>query len=75
MPRMNGLRLFEELQRLRPGVKVLFISGYTGEIAEESLLQSSGQALLKKPFTPDILTRRVREILDAPAVEPAANEP
>jgi CheY-like chemotaxis protein len=64
MPGMNGRDLAETILAEYPVIKVLFISGYTGDM----LLRVGGVAdiaLLEKPFTPDSLVRRVREILDA----------
>jgi two-component system cell cycle sensor histidine kinase/response regulator CckA len=65
MPGMNGRALAEQLCRLRPGLKVLFMSGYTDSfIAGHGVLQQ-GTNLLHKPFTEEILIRRVRETLDS----------
>jgi PAS domain S-box-containing protein len=64
MPVMNGLRMVEELQRRRPDLKVIFMSGH----AEEMISRQSGPDpvadVMQKPFTPDVLVRRVREVLD-----------
>jgi DNA-binding response OmpR family regulator len=50
----------------RPGLRVLFASGYTAEaIARQGVLEP-GTDLIHKPFTPDALLRRVRERLDRP---------
>jgi two-component system cell cycle sensor histidine kinase/response regulator CckA len=65
MPGMSGPRLSERLCVVRPRIKVLFISGYAdAEIAERGVLNAE-TALLQKPFTPDTLLLRVREVLDA----------
>jgi two-component system cell cycle sensor histidine kinase/response regulator CckA len=65
MPGMSGPRLSERLSALRPGIKVLFISGYAdAEIAERGVLHAE-TALLQKPFTPEALLRRVRDVLEA----------
>jgi signal transduction histidine kinase/putative methionine-R-sulfoxide reductase with GAF domain/ActR/RegA family two-component response regulator len=68
MPRMTGHELAERLTTMRPGLRVLYLSGYT----EDSLARASelarGTAVLAKPLTPDALLRKVREVLDA---EPA----
>jgi two-component system cell cycle sensor histidine kinase/response regulator CckA len=65
MPGMSGSRLSERLTALRPGIKVLFISGYAdAEIAVRGVLHAE-TALLQKPFTPEALLRRVREVLVA----------
>ena len=66
MPEMNGRQLADRLKAARPTMAVLFMSGYTGEAlrAGGGVAEFTGQ-LLQKPFTPDGLTRRVREVLDA----------
>jgi two-component system cell cycle sensor histidine kinase/response regulator CckA len=64
MPGMDGRQLAEKLTTLQPGLRVLYMSGYTGEaIAEHGVLEH-GTQLLQKPFTPDALARKVREVLD-----------
>jgi two-component system, cell cycle sensor histidine kinase and response regulator CckA len=66
MPQMNGQELSERLVRLRPDLKILFMSAYS-----DAMLDRRGTArrvpLLEKPFLPDELARKVRETLDAPA--------
>ncbi len=66
MPEMNGRQLADRLKVARPDMAVLFMSGYTGAAlgARGEVAEFSGQ-LLQKPFTPDGLNRRVREVLDA----------
>jgi two-component system cell cycle sensor histidine kinase/response regulator CckA len=62
---MSGRDLAEHLVSLRPGIKVLYTSGYTDEaIAYHGVLER-GAAFLQKPFTPDSLAQKVREVLDA----------
>ena len=64
MPGMNGPQLAARLTALQPGLRVLYMSGYTGEsIARHGVLEH-GTHLLQKPFTPDDLARKVREVLD-----------
>jgi PAS domain S-box-containing protein len=65
MPRMGGSELAGKLGAARPGVKVLFMSGYADHAAVHNGTLSSGSNYLQKPFTLEALTRRVREILDA----------
>ena len=67
MPGMSGRELADHLQRAHPGLKVLFMSGYTDEAISQHGVLVSGVAFLEKPFTPDILLRKVREVLGAPA--------
>ena len=64
MPQMSGRELAERLSQLRPGLKVLFMSGYTDNdnIRLDSL--ETERAFLQKPFTPELLLRTVRALLD-----------
>lgn len=71
MPRMDGRALAERLTRLRPGIKVLFTSGYTDDAIARHGDPGSGLRLLAKPFTARSLVRRVRELLDD--LEPAGD--
>jgi two-component system cell cycle sensor histidine kinase/response regulator CckA len=65
MPRMGGRELADHLARLRPALPVLFMSGYTNdEIIRRGLL-SPGAPYLQKPFSPEALAAKVREVLDA----------
>jgi two-component system cell cycle sensor histidine kinase/response regulator CckA len=64
MPGMNGRVLAEQLSLRQPGLKVLFMSGYTDSfIAGHGVLQK-GTNLLHKPFTEEIFISKVREVLD-----------
>jgi len=67
MPRMGGMELVDRLRERSPDMKVLFMSGYAphATIHHERLM--SGSSLIQKPFTPSILTRRVRQVLDGTA--------
>ena len=67
MPRMSGRDLAKRVQGSRPEVKVLFVSGYPDDTTFPEGLDP-GAAYLSKPFTPDALVRKVRELLDAPEV-------
>ena len=64
MPGMSGQELAERLARLRPGMKVLYISGYTDRALMRESVLPPGAAYLEKPFTPDALARKVRAVLD-----------
>jgi two-component system, cell cycle sensor histidine kinase and response regulator CckA len=66
MPGMSGPGLARRLARHRPGMKVLFLSGYPDEPIVRQEVQRPGNAFLQKPFTPEVLSRSVREVLDAP---------
>ena len=65
MPGMSGRALAEELTSLRPEIKVLYMSGYTdAAVATHGVLQP-GISILRKPFTSDVLLRRIDEIWTA----------
>jgi PAS domain S-box-containing protein len=67
MPGINGAELVRQLGKDRPGLKVLFMSGYTGDaIAAHGVLER-GTTLIEKPFTPRALVTKVREMLLRPA--------
>jgi len=66
MPQMGGRELVEQLSTVRPSVRVLYMSGYTdGDIIRRGLARE-GREFLQKPFTPEALARKVREVLTAP---------
>jgi PAS domain S-box-containing protein len=64
MPGMNGRVLSEQLQRRQPGLKVLYMSGYTDSFIAGHGVLEQGTHLLHKPFTEEVLIRKVREVLD-----------
>jgi signal transduction histidine kinase/ActR/RegA family two-component response regulator len=64
MPQMNGRVLADLLKPERPGMAVLFISGYTANAVVQHGVLGPAMAYLQKPFTPDALARAVRQTLD-----------
>jgi PAS domain S-box-containing protein len=64
LPRMSGRKIAEHLALLRPGMKVLYMSGYTDDSVVRQGVLEANTAFLQKPFTPASLARKVREVLD-----------
>jgi PAS domain S-box-containing protein len=64
MPKLGGRELAERLTALHPGLKVLVMSGYTDDVVMRNGALDAGFAFLQKPFTPQVLTAKVREVLD-----------
>jgi two-component system cell cycle sensor histidine kinase/response regulator CckA len=63
MPEMSGKELAERLKVLRPEMKVLYMSGYTdSEVVRRGVI-GRDVAFLQKPFTPDVLAGKVRQVL------------
>lgn len=64
MPLISGPELARRVAPLRPALKVLYMSGYTADALGQHGLLARGTALLQKPFTPETLARKVREVLE-----------
>jgi signal transduction histidine kinase len=68
MPHLNGRELYERVCPLRPEMKVLFMSGYTDEALPLSGRLEPDSPFIEKPFTPDALTLKLRQVLDEQAL-------
>lgn len=66
MPRMSGPEMAESLLASHPGMRVLFISGYSDEAIEQHGVLEPGTHFLQKPFTAPIVLQKVREVIEAP---------
>jgi two-component system, cell cycle sensor histidine kinase and response regulator CckA len=65
MPQMSGPELAKRLCAARPGMKVVFMSGYTDDSIVRHGVLESGLAFIQKPVTPRLLATKLREVLDA----------
>jgi|GEM_PF-2753576 len=65
MPRKNGWQVYEEIQRMRPGTKALFTSGYTDDIIRKEHVMAEKAQILTKPVPPSLLLTKLREVLDS----------
>ena len=64
MPKMGGKQAYDEITKISPGLKVLFLSGYSANAIHDSFVLHPGIPFLQKPFGPSTLARKVREVLD-----------
>jgi two-component system cell cycle sensor histidine kinase/response regulator CckA len=66
MPNLNGKELYQHLRRLRSGLRVLYMSGYTESVIGTHGLLDEGIHFMQKPFTIKALAVKVREVLEDP---------
>jgi nitrogen-specific signal transduction histidine kinase len=68
MPRLDGKELANQMAALRPGLKVLYMSGYTDDVIVHRGVLAQGTLLVQKPFTKSTLLQKVREALSSQVV-------
>ena len=64
MPKKNGKEVYEEIVKIKPDIKALFISGYASDIMHKQGIIDEGINFISKPVSPEALLRKVREVLD-----------
>ena len=64
MPKKNGKEVSEAIRKVSPGIKTLFVSGYTMDIIKSKEMTEPGFNFIQKPFMPQDLLIKVREVLD-----------
>ena len=65
MPGLNGRQALDRIRAAAPGVRAIFLSGYTSDRTDQREVDLGGERLLRKPVEPEDLLRAVRERLDA----------
>ena len=66
MPKKDGKEAYEEISRIQPNIKALFISGYSEDIIHKRGMIQDGLNFIAKPVTPNALLKKIREVLDQP---------
>jgi DNA-binding response OmpR family regulator len=71
MPGTSGLELAARIMVARPGIRVLYMSGYTENVITSGGMLERGLAFLQKPFSPAVLVQKIREVLSRtiPAID------
>ncbi|MCL4457929.1 MAG: ATP-binding protein [Nitrospirae bacterium] len=64
MPKKDGKAAYEEIKKINPGIKTIFMSGYTADIIHKKGVFEGGIEFISKPVPPDVLLKKVRESLD-----------
>jgi YesN/AraC family two-component response regulator len=64
MPTKNGRDVYEEIRKIRPDIKALFMSGYSESFIHKKIILEEGLYHISKPFSQTMLLKKVREILD-----------
>lgn len=65
MPIMNGNELRSRIEKVKPDIKTLFMSGYTANVITDGGMLNEGIEFIQKPFTPKTLAKKVRDVLNS----------
>jgi CheY-like chemotaxis protein len=74
MPCKSGSEVFVTIRELNPAVPIMFATGYSDELVTLADLSERGVTILQKPYSPSVLCRRVRELLDGAHAPPAVRQ-
>jgi two-component system, cell cycle sensor histidine kinase and response regulator CckA len=66
MPQMGGREVAKAVEKIDPKIKIVYMSGYAEKVIVHQGILEPGAVLIQKPFTPDTLIRKIREVLDKP---------
>jgi two-component system cell cycle sensor histidine kinase/response regulator CckA len=64
MPHLSGPQTYAAITAMRPGISVIFATGYSNELGALAEIAGRGITILRKPYSPAVLCRRIREVLD-----------
>jgi DNA-binding response OmpR family regulator len=64
MPKKSGKEVYNDIRNVRPDIKALFMSGYTADVMRQRGTPEEEMDFISKPISPDVLLRKVREMLD-----------
>lgn len=67
LPKVGGLDLFVEMRKLNPKVKVILVSGFVGDADRQKMLEIGVDRFIQKPYSPNDVLRKIREVLDKSA--------
>jgi two-component SAPR family response regulator len=62
MPQKDGKKVYDKIRKIKPDIKVLFMSGYTADIIHKNDIVDDNLNFLAKPVTPDKLLNKIHEI-------------
>ncbi|MFH0814216.1 MAG: ATP-binding protein [Pseudomonadota bacterium] len=71
MPKKNGKEVYNEIVKIRPDIKALFVSGYTSDIIQQKGMFAEGINFIPKPVSAEVLLQKVREVLDGKSPFPS----